>query len=108
MILIDDRPDEVSERILPGHWEGDLILGKNNQSAVITLVERVSRFVVLGHLPGRHTSKEVFTALHKAVAGIDKAIWSSICRFGVVGTASLRSWYRCSAYPVLQGVFFHS
>ena len=30
------------------------------------------------------------------------------CRFGVVGTASLRSWYRCSAYPVLQGVFFHS
>lgn len=78
MILIDDRPDEVSERILPGHWEGDLILGKNNQSAVITLVERVSRFVVLGHLPGRHTSKEVFTALHKAVTGIDKAIWSSI------------------------------
>jgi len=32
----------------------------------------------------------------------------SRCRFGVVGTASLRSWYRCSAYPVLQGVFFHS
>ena len=31
-----------------------------------------------------------------------------VCRFGVVGTASLRSWYRCSAYPVLQGVFFHS
>ena len=30
------------------------------------------------------------------------------CRFGVVGTASLRSWYRCSTYPVLQGVFFHS
>ena len=78
MILIDDRPEEVTERLLPGHWEGDLILGKNNQSAVVTLVERVSRFVVLGHLPGRHTSKEVFTALHKAVAGIDKAIWSSI------------------------------
>ena len=36
------------------------------------------------------------------------ALSETICRFGVVGTASLRSWYRCSAYPVLQGVFFHS
>lgn len=74
MILIADRPDEDSERILPGHWEGDLTLSKNNQSAVITLVERVSRCVVLGHLPARHTSKEVFTALHKALTGIEKAI----------------------------------
>lgn len=78
MVMIDDRPAEVAERILPGHWEGDLILGKNNKSAVITLVERVSRFVVLGHLPGRHTSEEVLTALKKTVANIDEAIWSSI------------------------------
>ncbi|WP_448860478.1 hypothetical protein [Corynebacterium propinquum] len=45
---------------------------------MITLEERVSRCVVLGHVPARHTSKEIFTALHKAVAGIDKAICSSI------------------------------
>lgn len=78
MVLIDDRPDEVEERILPGHWEGDLILGKNNRSAVITLVERVSRFVVLGHLPGRHTSDDVLKALQTTVAGLDESIWSSI------------------------------
>lgn len=36
------------------------------------------------------------------------AFFPEWCRFGVVGTASLRSWYRCSTYPVLQGVFFHS
>ena len=59
MILIDDRPDEVSQRVIPGHWEGDLILGARNKSAVITLVERVSRFVVLGQLPGRHDSTSV-------------------------------------------------
>ncbi|OKX85622.1 IS30 family transposase [Corynebacterium glutamicum] len=78
MVLIDDRPNDVAERILPGHWEGDLILGKNNQSAVITLVERVSRFVVLGHLPGRHTSDEVLTALKNTVTRIDESMWSSI------------------------------
>lgn len=78
MILIDDRPTEVEERILPGHWEGDLILGKNNRSAVITLVERVTRFVVLGHLPGQHTSDDVLAALRETIAGMDTSIWSSI------------------------------
>ena len=78
MTLIDDRPEEIEQRILPGHWEGDLIMGKNNRSAVITLVERVSRFVVLGHLPGRHTSDEVLRALRETVASMDESIWSSI------------------------------
>lgn len=78
MILIDDRPQDVTERQLIGHWEGDLIMGKSNRSAVITLVERVSRFVVLGHLPGRHTSDDVLEALKVAVGNIDKSIWSSI------------------------------
>ncbi|WP_448854930.1 IS30 family transposase [Corynebacterium frankenforstense] len=78
MVLIDDRPDEVAERVMPGHWEGDLILGKNNASAVITLVERVSRFVVLGHLPARHDSVEVARVLKELVGGIDELIFSSI------------------------------
>ncbi|MFA1476910.1 IS30 family transposase [Corynebacterium diphtheriae] len=78
MTMIDDRPHDVEERVVPGHWEGDLILGKNNQSAVITLVERVSRFVVLGHLPSNYTSVEVTRVLKDIVGRIDQSMWSSI------------------------------
>ncbi|WP_241879938.1 IS30 family transposase [Corynebacterium diphtheriae] len=78
MTMIDDRPHDVEERLVPGHWEGDLILGKNNQSAVVTLVERVSRFVVLGHLPTNHTLAEVTRVLKDIVGRIDQSMWSSI------------------------------
>ena len=56
---IAERPATALGRIEPGHWEGDLITGAGNASAIVTMVERVTRTTFLGHLPARHDSASV-------------------------------------------------
>ncbi len=67
MNAIDQRPEAVNSRDVPGHWEGDLITGALNGSAIATLVERSTQFVILGHLGREHTAEAVRDCLIAAV-----------------------------------------
>jgi IS30 family transposase len=76
-INISERPPEVADRALPGHWEGDLLLGSSN-SAIVTLVERTSRFVVLIRLPRGRSSEEVLAALKRRIGTLPTQLCRSL------------------------------
>lgn len=69
-INISERPAEADDRAVPGHWEGDLIMGKENKSAIGTLVERTTRFVLLLHLPDGHSASAVADAMTEAMSNM--------------------------------------
>jgi transposase, IS30 family len=77
-IMISERPAEAADRAVPGHWEGDLILGKANRSAIGTLVERSTRFLILLHLPGPHDVLAFQHAVVTAMGGLPEQLRRSL------------------------------
>jgi IS30 family transposase len=70
MVMISERPAEAEDRAVPGHWEGDLIIGKDCKSAVGTLVERATRYVLLLHLPAGRDAHLVQQAMRQAITTV--------------------------------------
>ncbi|WP_410617523.1 IS30 family transposase [Amycolatopsis sp. lyj-109] len=77
-VAISDRPAEAADRAVPGHWEGDLILGAANGSAIGTLVERTSRFCLLLHLPDGHDAAAVRDAMIHAIHTLPEQLKRSL------------------------------
>lgn len=78
MVMISQRPAAVEDRAVPGHWEGDLILDKGNKSAIGTLVERQTRYVMLLHLPDGHGAAQVRDRLVEPIGELPQHLRGSL------------------------------
>ena len=78
VITISQRPAEAADRAVPGHWEGDLIVGAGHRSAIGTLVERSTRFTILLHLPVDHRANTVAAAMLEAMGDLPAHLRRSI------------------------------
>lgn len=78
LVSISERPAEVEDRAIPGHWEGDLIMGKAGRSAIGTLVERSTRFLILLHLADGFSAQQVEKAMVEATQRLPRVLWKSL------------------------------
>ncbi len=76
--MISERPSEVEDRAVPGHWEGDLLLGKGGASAIGTLVERSTRYVMLFPLRNGRTAEQVREQMTKVITTLPESLRRSI------------------------------
>jgi IS30 family transposase len=78
MVSISERPAEVSDRAVPGHWEGDLIVGRGNRSFIGTLVERQTRFVMLSYLGTDSSTETVCRAIAERIQDLPEHLRRSL------------------------------
>jgi len=78
MVMISERPPEALDRAVPGHWEGDLLMGKENKSAIGSLVERSTRFLMLVELPHGRGAEQVRVALTEVIKSLPASLRRSL------------------------------